>query len=306
MLKPSKLLIILILFSIATPVYVAHAVPSTTFNQKYGDWYDTWDINRNYYAGPKGYLPNLASETLGTNKEQAYSLGESLRSTHPDKVVAAKAILKYVQTWTVYGYDNENVFRDGEAQPEWAWNADEMTRAFNEITGVKATGDCEDLAFLISTIYEGAGINAAVVDAPEHVACLIWLPEYQNANNYWDIPNDNVGSGWIWVEATGESNPLGWTPPDFDEGRWEAYPLSLPSSDNQQSQPPITGTILSAPLEIITLLAIAAAAAIIILVISGNKKKRSYSRLRYSQMIETSSPGHFYKHNIDQIGFYLT
>ncbi|MCJ7770719.1 hypothetical protein MUP37_03975, partial [Candidatus Bathyarchaeota archaeon] len=28
------------------------------------------------------------------------------------------------------------------------------------------------------------------------------------------------------VEATGESNPLGWTPPDFSDGNFEVYPLS--------------------------------------------------------------------------------
>jgi hypothetical protein len=66
-----------------------------------------------------------------------------------------------------------------------------------------------------------------MVLAPGHAALLIWLPEYDNANYYWDIPDDDREYGWIWVEATGEQNPLGWTPPDFADGNWIAYPLGF-------------------------------------------------------------------------------
>jgi hypothetical protein len=59
----------------------------------------------------------------------------------------AVTILKYVQQWTEYGYDSDNVVRDGIAQEEWAWNADEMAHSFNPTTGIKAVGDCEDMAF---------------------------------------------------------------------------------------------------------------------------------------------------------------
>lgn len=201
----------------------ASCVPATSFTLKNGDWYDNFGINRNYYAGPDGFLPNLAYETLGENKELAYSIGERFRDSYPSKIQRAVAILKYVQTWTEYGYDSENVFRNGVAQEEWAWNADEMAHAFNEATGVKAIGDCEDVAFLCGTIYIGAGFDVAVIDATEHAALLIWLPEFPNANAYWDLPNDGRDAGWIWVEATGKSNPLGWTPPDFEDGGWTAY-----------------------------------------------------------------------------------
>jgi hypothetical protein len=132
--------------------------------------------------------------------------------------------LKYVQKWTEYGYDSDNVMRNGIAQDEWAWNADEMAHAFNETTGVKAIGDCEDMAFLCSTIYLAAGFDVVLVSPTEHVALMIWLPEYSNANYYWDI-NDGRGEGWIWVEATSENNPLGWTPPDFSDGNFEVYSL---------------------------------------------------------------------------------
>jgi hypothetical protein len=203
----------------------ARGLPASNFILQEGDWYDNWGINRNYYAGPHGYLLNLASETLGENKEKAYSIGEWFQNNYPIKTERAVAILKYVQKWTEYGYDSDNVFRNGVAQDEWAWNADEMAHAFNEVTGVKAIGDCEDVAFLCSTIYVGAGFDAVVVDAIGHVALLIWLPEFSNANTYWNIPNDGREAGWIWVEATGNSNPLGWTPPDFADGGWTAYPV---------------------------------------------------------------------------------
>jgi hypothetical protein len=201
------------------------AFPASSFNQHYGDWYDNFGIDRNNAEGPSGYIPNLANETLNENKQLAYSIGEQFQTQYPDRVNRAVAILKYVQTWTEYGYDNDNFVRDGIPQDEWAQNADEMAHAFDETTGVKAIGDCEDMAFLCGTIYVGAGFDAAVIDATDHCALLIWLPEFSNANNYWSLPNDNRGAGWIWVEATGNSNPLGWTPPDFENGGWTAYPI---------------------------------------------------------------------------------
>jgi len=199
--------------------------PAFTFEK--GDWYDSWGFNRNYHRGDDGYLPNIAYETLGTNRELAYSLGEWFRASYPRKVQRAEAILNYVQRWTEYGYDADNVVMNGIAQEEWAWNADEMAHMFNATTNTIAVGDCEDMAFLCATIYVGAGFDVSIVDAPGHVALLIWLPEYPNANYYWSIPDDGRREGWIWVEATGEHNPLGWTPPDFNDGYWTAHPLAL-------------------------------------------------------------------------------
>jgi hypothetical protein len=211
---------------VAAQGMTANGLPASSFTMEDGDWHDNWGIDRNYYGGPNGYLPNLAAETLNENKELAYNIGERFQANYPSETDRAVAILKYVQTWTEYGYDSDNVVRDGVSQEEWAWNADEMAHAFNENTGVKAIGDCEDMAFLCGTIYVAAGFDAAIVDAPEHVALLIWLPEFPNANTYWDLSNDGRDAGWIWVEATGSSNPLGWTPPDFQNGEWTAYPIS--------------------------------------------------------------------------------
>jgi hypothetical protein len=215
----------LFIISIIGISQIVNAIPASNFSQEYGDWYDNFGIDRNNAAGPNGYLPNLATETLKENKELAYSIGEQFQSQYPDMEDRAVAILKYVQTWTEYGYDSDNVVRDNIPQDEWAWNADEMAHAFDENTGIKAIGDCEDMAFLCGTIYVGAGFDVAVIDAIEHAALLIWLPGFSNANNYWDLPNDNRDAGWIWVESTGSSNPLGWTPPDFENGGWTAYPI---------------------------------------------------------------------------------
>ncbi len=235
-------LIVLLCISVLTLTKTASGFQATEFTLRDGDWYDNWGIDRNYYGGPNGYLPNLASETLGENKELAYGIGEWFQDNYPSKTDRAVAILKYVQKWTEYGYDSENVFRNGIAQDEWAWNADEMAHSFNETTGAIAIGDCEDMAFLCGTIYVGAGFDAAIIDATDHAALLIWLPEFPNANDYWDIPNDDREAGWIWVEATGDSNPLGWTPPDYEDGGWTAYPIGtlefVPTPEPVQSTEP--------------------------------------------------------------------
>lgn len=260
-------LFLLILCTVVLPLGNVYAVPSSDFTQTNGSWFDDWEINRNYYAGRHGYLPDMAYETLGENSELAFSIGESFKENYPIKTERAVAILRYVQKWTEYGYDEENVFRNGVAQDEWAWNADEMAHSFNENTGVVAIGDCEDLAFLCGTIYKGAGFDAAIVDAPGHVALLIWLPEYANADNYWNIPDDNRGSGWIWVEATGSTNPLGWTPPDYDNGDWTAYPLGAIEPIAEPAQP--------LPMDLIFVGLIVAVIAVIFLVVAKSRPKKN-------------------------------
>jgi hypothetical protein len=220
-------LLLLLGFSFLTGV---NAIPSGNvfppeFTYRNGDWYDSWGYTRTNYGGSTGFLPNVAYESIGDYKEKAYSVGELLKTDYPNKVDRAEEILSYVQRWTDYGYDEDNVQIDGESQPEWAWNADEMAHMFDQNTFAVATGDCEDMTFLCSTIYLAAGFDVALVSPPEHVALMIWLPEYSNANYFWDL-DDGRGQGWIWVEATGENNPLGWTPPDFTDGNFEVYSLT--------------------------------------------------------------------------------
>ena len=229
-MKHTRNFTLLLLTSILAVALIktASGIPASSFTQRYGDWYDNWGIDRND-AGINGelpgYLPNLASETLGENKELAYSIGQQFLDRYQSTNNRADAILKYVQTWTYYGDDSDNFVRNGVPQDEWAQNADEFAHAFNQSTGVKAPGDCEDMAFLCGTIYVGAGFEAAVIDATDHAALLIWLPEYPNADYYWDL-NDGRGSGWIWVEATGSENPVGWTPSEYEDGYWTAYQIN--------------------------------------------------------------------------------
>lgn len=254
-----RLLILLsfLCFLVAVHGQTAKGLEASGFTKDDDNWYDNWGICRTYYAGPNGFLPKLATETLDEDKrELAYSMGQRFKAEYDGNTSRAVAILKYVQTWTEYGYDGDNVVApDGMYQEEWAWNADEMAHSFNETTGLRAVGDCEDMAFLCGTIYVGAGFDAAIVDAPEHAALLIWLPEFSNANSYWDLPYDNRDAGWIWVEATGSSNPLGWTPPDFEDGGWTAY--SIGDLQFEEAQPvPTDSTPASIDTDVLLTIAI--------------------------------------------------
>ena len=229
---PLKTCLTGLLFASLCLIGIASAVPSggvypPEFHYRSGYWYDSWGYNRNQFSGQDGFLPNVAYESLGSDKERAYEIGEWFEENYDNKVERAEAILNYVQQWTDYGYDEDNVFRNGLAQEEWAWNADEMAHMFDENTNLVAIGDCEDMSFLCATIYVAAKFDVALVDAPGHVAVLIWLPEYDNSNYYWDLPDDGREFGWIWVEATGEVNPLGWTPPDFSDGDWTTFVLGF-------------------------------------------------------------------------------
>jgi hypothetical protein len=229
-----KKMVIALIILITVTVPKVHATISNGFSYKSGEWYDDWGITRTNAEGSHGYIPSLLSETIGSNKELAYQIGQRFLDRYSDTNSRAAAILKYIQTWVEYGYDSDNVFMRGVAQDEWAWNADETAHEIDETGGQVAIGDCEDMAFFGATLYEAAGIKVAVIDAPEHCAVLIYLPDYPNANYYWDLPDDNVKGGWIWVEATGSKNPLGWTPSDFSDGEWTAWTHSGNTYDQQQ------------------------------------------------------------------------
>lgn len=224
------LLILAMFFLVPLIINYAFAYPSgnvwpPVFEKKYGEWYDEpWGLNRNFYYGEDGYLPDLAYESIGEYVDLAYSLGEDFKANYPNELERAQAVLSYVQSWTEYGYDEDNVVMENEPQAEWAWNADELAHMMEEARaqGTVAMADCEDFAFLCSTLYLAAGFDVGIVDAPQHVALLIWFPEFPDANIYWDIL-DGRGYGWIWVEATADNNELGWTPPDFSDGSFDVY-----------------------------------------------------------------------------------
>lgn len=190
-----------------------------TFTKKQGYWYDSWDVNRNYGDGADGYLLWMIYESVGSNRERAFEIGQQFLNTHPTRVSRARAILDYVTTYMRYGYDSDYVVMENVAQEEWAWNPDEMVnmveaaRANSQV----ARGDCEDFSFLLGTLYLAAGYDVTIIEMPGHVALMIWLPEYENANLYWDVPNDGrSNAGWIWVEGTaGSAQVLGYTPEKY-------------------------------------------------------------------------------------------
>ena len=91
------------IFSMIFSVSIAYALPSggvypPEFTYKNRYWYDSWGYNRNYYAGEDGYLPNVAYESLGSDKELAYEIGEWFEENYDNKVERAEAILRHVQT----------------------------------------------------------------------------------------------------------------------------------------------------------------------------------------------------------------
>jgi hypothetical protein len=234
-----KAVFILFLVLVVTPDVEAKTSGGTyppTFTYESGEWYDSWGITRTNAYGDSGYLPILLSETTGENSDLALRTGERLRNNFNDNQTLASSILTYVQTWVEYGYDVDNVYMNKRGQDEWAWNADELAYAINETMGIGTVGDCEDMSFLCATLYMGAGIDIAIVDAPGHVALLIWLPEYPNANKYWDLSDDGRDAGWIWIEATGPTNPIGWTPSDFTDGEWTAWTIQ---GDNYYQHEPV-------------------------------------------------------------------
>lgn len=226
---------------------------TTDFIQRGNLWYDSWGYSRNYAMGDDGFIPNLAYEALGEWRDLAFQWGTQFINQHHDRNNRAEAILQWVQQWTEYGYDEDNVVIGGTAQPEWAWNADEMAQQIDLDTNTKAIGDCEDLTFLCSALYEGAEFDTAIVLTSDHAALLIWLPEYPQVLK-WDIPNDGRSYGWIWVEATGENNPLGWTPDEFRDGYWDAFAVErmyiadvriIPETPQVEDQVTITASVYS-------------------------------------------------------------
>lgn len=236
-----SLVILTLIFLLSILVTSAYSYPSgnewpPVFENWWGEWYDKpWGLSRNTWYDEDGYYADLAYESLGDFAELAYDLGQDLRDNYADRLVRAEAVLSFVQDYTEYGFDEDNVFMEGESQVEWAWNADEMAHMIMEARQHRtvAIGDCEDFAFLCSILYLAAGFDVAVVSAPGHAALLIWLPEYPDANIYWDIL-DGRGYGWIWVEATGDDNPLGWTPEAFSDGYFDTYVIESEVSNTIQ------------------------------------------------------------------------
>jgi hypothetical protein len=197
------------------------AIPSAKFYQAGGEIFDDWDICRTDAAGGDGFFeisatgfyPVIVGESLGQNADQAYRIGQQLAAEYPDMNQRAEEVFALARDKVRYTSD-ESQF--GFA--EFAQNADELAATIED-KGV-AHGDCEDYAILLAVMYKGAGFRSAVVLAPEHAAALVYLPEYREANRTLSVDGE---TGWIWAEATGGNNPLGWMPEEFLGTELEVY-----------------------------------------------------------------------------------
>lgn len=187
------------------------AVPSENFYPD-DDWglYRTraWDLDGFFQITEQTFRPAIAFESLGRHANLAYELGESFVEDYPDDHQRAEAIFRYVRDHVRYTSDVDQF-----GSEEFAQNADELAETIDERG--RARGDCEDYAILLAVMFRGAGLRSAVVLAPEHAAALVHLPGYDRANVAWEFRDE---SGWVWAEATGGRNPLGWTPEQYIQG----------------------------------------------------------------------------------------
>lgn len=210
---------ILLFLALATP---ALSTPGS-FTVQGEETYDNWGVYRTRSWGDDGFFqisettfrPAIAFESLGELEDVAWEVGQRLAEQYPDRDQLAQQIFSYTQNHVHYTSDLDQFGVD-----EFARNADEVAEEI-ESQG-SARGDCEDYAVLLAVMYRAAGFRSAVVLAPEHAATLVHLPDYPGANTFWTFEGTD---GWVWAEATGRTNPLGWTPPDFMHSGLAAYEI---------------------------------------------------------------------------------
>ena len=240
MMKKRKLLLSLILVLVASLAATgyASATPSTGFREVNDDVFDDWGISRTRAFGEDGFYqvsetafrPVIVFESLGEEANLAYSLGEQMVDKYPDRLQRAEAIFRFVRDRVKYTSDTDQFEYD-----EFAQNADEMATAISQ-NGV-AYGDCEDSAILLAVIYKGAGFRSAIAIGPGHTAAMVYLPEYKKAS-FFDLEGE---SGWIWAEATGKNNPLGWVAKELVNVDLAAYEISEePIVPTQKPAAPVT------------------------------------------------------------------
>jgi transglutaminase-like putative cysteine protease len=202
----------------------AWASPSQSFSEKSGDVFDDWEICRTRAFGTDGFYqltettfrPVIAFESLGENAAIAYRLGEQFADEYTDSNQRAEAIFSFVRDRVRYTTDIDQFGHE-----EFAQNADEMAAIIEG--GGAGYGDCEDSAVLLAVMYKGAGYRSAIVIGEEHTACLVYLPDYTQAPVFFEL---NGEPGWVWAEATGKNNPLGWTSKEYLDVKLAAYEIT--------------------------------------------------------------------------------
>jgi predicted transglutaminase-like cysteine proteinase len=202
----------------------AWASPSQSFSEKNGEVFDDWEVCRTRAFGTDGFYqltettfrPVIAFESLGENAAVAYSLGEQFADEYPDSNQRAESIFSFVRDRVRYTTDIDQFGHE-----EFAQNADEMAAIIEG--GRAGYGDCEDSAVLLAVMYKGAGYRSAIVIGEEHTACLVYLPDYTQAPVFFEL---NGEPGWVWAEATGKNNPLGWTSKEYLDVELAAYEIT--------------------------------------------------------------------------------
>jgi len=216
--------LIAILFAgLATAGY-ASASPSEGFHEINGDVFDDWEICRTRAFGEDGFYqlsetafrPVIVFESLGENAALAYSLGEQIAVKYPDRLQRAEAVFSLVRDGVRYTSDIDQFDHE-----EFALNADELATSIDKNS--VGYGDCEDSAVLLAVMYKGAGYRSAIVVGSEHTAALVYLPDYDKATAFFKLKGE---LGWVWAEATGRNNHLGWVPKEFINVKLAAYEIS--------------------------------------------------------------------------------
>jgi hypothetical protein len=215
-------LIAALLAAVATAGY-ASAFPSRGFYMRGASIFDDWEICRTaafdedgfYQISETGFRPVIAFESLGQQADSAYRLGEQIASQYSDPLRGAEAVFDFVRDRVEYTSD-----MDLTGSEEFAQNADELAASILE-DGL-GHGDCEDMTVLLAVMYKAAGFRSAIALLPEHTAALVYLPDYSRATVFFELGGE---PGWIWAEATGRSNPLGWAPEQYLDMEIPAYEI---------------------------------------------------------------------------------
>lgn len=203
----------------------AWAASSGGFYEAEGELFDDWAVCRTrsygedgfYQVTPTDFRPVIVFESLGENADVAYRLGQEFIDEYPDVIERAEAVFYYVRDRVRYASDIDQFGYD-----EFAQNADEMASVMVEQNG-RGYGDCEDSAVLLAVMCKGAGLRSAIAIGEEHTAALIYLPDYEEATILFELSGE---VGWVWAEATGRSNPLGWVPEGLLYGSLAAYEVT--------------------------------------------------------------------------------
>ena len=241
-LLPTIIIAVAVILAWTTPV-PALASPSESLRKENGEVFDQWDVCRTRCTGQDGFLqvfsetqfrPVIAFESLGENAHKAYQLGQEFAKNYPDPNQRAEKVFAFARDKVRYSTDADQFGSD-----EFAQNADEVATTIEQ-DGF-AYGDCEDYALLLAVMYKGAGHRSAIALVPGHAATLVYLPGYKNANRSLSLDDE---SGWVWAEATGGNNRLGWMPDQYMGAQLAAYEVTDEAIITLEPPPEASTTVI--------------------------------------------------------------